>query len=168
VFAGKPVLNEFWQEVGVNWGRVQRGANATMWSTQTDYSERGRKRLQAFLDQTYAAFLGGVARGRELPEAKVRAAAEGRVWTGAQAKELGLVDDLGGFPRAVELAREAAGAAAGQPVALRRFPPARPPWERALELLGQGGGGFELAAAVRAWLGLLTPGGLSAPPLIVR
>ena len=42
VFAGKPVLTEFWDEVGVNWGQVARGANATMWSTLVGYSEQAR------------------------------------------------------------------------------------------------------------------------------
>ena len=70
VFAGKPVLSELWQELGVGWGRVQRGANADMWSTLCDYDARGRERLEAFLDQTYAAFVAGVARGRGCPRTR--------------------------------------------------------------------------------------------------
>ena len=63
-------------------------------------------------------------------------AAEGRVWTGAQAQELGLVDELGGFARALEVAREAVGLEPGRPVELRAFPPAEAPWQQVLELLG--------------------------------
>jgi protease IV len=165
VFAGKPVLSQLWEDVGVNWGRVQRGANADMWSTDVDYDARGRARLQAFLDQIYGAFVGGVARGRSLPEAEVQKAAQGRVWTGAQAKGLGLVDELGGFTRALELARAAIGVPADRPVELRVFPPRRTPLEEVFDLLHSGSNGLD---AVSVWLRLLRPGGLSAPPIAIR
>jgi protease-4 len=167
VFAGKPVLDRFWQEVGVNWGRVQRGENADMWSLGLDFDARGRARLEAFLDRIYEAFIEGVARGRRMSESDVRKAAEGRVWTGAQAKELGLVDDLGGFDRALELAREAIGLARDRPVELRLFPPVRAPWEQALDLLGGAPIGLD---SVRSWLmrWLAAPGVLGAPPLMLR
>ena len=76
--------------------------------------------------QIYAAFVAGVARGRDLSRDEVlRVAAEGRVWTGRQAKELGLVDELGGFVRALELTKEAVGIAPEQAVELRVFPEQR-------------------------------------------
>jgi protease IV len=167
VFAGKPVLEELWRQLGVGWGSVQRGANADMWSTLSDYDPRGRERLNAFLDQTYQAFVAGVARGRALPESEVLKAAEGRVWTGAQAHELGLVDELGGFARALEVARDAIGVAPGGPVDLRPYPPAEAPWQHVVELLG-GGGRIGLGAWA-SWLQWLhAPGVLSAPPLLLR
>jgi protease-4 len=165
VFAGKPVLAEFWDRLGVNWGQIARGANATMWSTLAGYSEHARARLDAFLDQTYAAFVDGVARGRGLSRDEVLKAAEGRVWTGKQAKDLGLVDELGGFERAFALAKEAVGIAPEQAVELRRFPEALSPWEQALELLG---GSPDLIDAAGSWLRLLWPGMLSAPPVVIR
>ena len=78
VVAGKPVLSQLWQDMGVAWGGAQRGANADMWSTSSDYSPRGRARLEAFLDWTYEAFVerrrarprpvrGGRAGGRRGP-----------------------------------------------------------------------------------------------------
>jgi protease-4 len=165
VFAGKPVLAEFWDEIGVNWGQVSRGANATMWSTLDGYSGQGRARLDAFLDQVYAAFTDGVARGRGLSRDRVLEIAQGRVWTGEQAKELGLVDELGGFARALVLAKEAAGIAPERPVELRSFPPPRDLWQQALELLGSPPGLFD---SLRPWLQLLQPGLLSAPPVVIR
>jgi protease-4 len=167
VFAGKPVLDRFWQDIGVVWGRVQRGENADMWSTGLDYDARGRARLEAFLDRIYETFLEGVARGRALsPEAAAKAA-QGRVWTGAQAKELGLVDELGGFARALEVAREAIGLEPDWPVELRLFPPPRAPWQQALDLLsGERVGLDTLRSALLRWLAV--PGVLSAPPLTIR
>ena len=168
VFAGKPVLTELWQQLGVSWGRVQRGANADMWSTLSDYDARSRERLEAFLDQTYEAFVAGVARGRELPESEVLKAAEGRVWTGEQAQELGLVDELGGFARALEVARETIGVEPGRPLELRSFPAPGAPWEHLLELLNGGGraGVAAWASSLLAWL--RAPEVLSAPPLLLR
>jgi protease IV len=166
VFAGKPVLAGFWDHIGVNWGRVQRGANADMWSLNLDFDERGRERLDAFLDYTYAAFLEGVARGRELPAEQARAAAEGRVWTGAQALELGLVDDLGGLPRALALAREAAGVAPDAPIALRPYPRPRTPLEQALDLFRPTL--ISLDALVERLRALASPGTIATPPLIIR
>src|SRR5262245_26568013 len=165
VFAGKPVLAQFWDELGVRWGQVARGANATMWSTLVGYRERARTRLEAFLDQTYAAFVAGVSRGRGLSRDEVLRVAEGRVWTGQQAKDLGLVDELGGFDRALALAKETVGIAPQQPVELRQFPEALTPWEEVLELLNGSPG---LIHAVGAWLQLLRPGVLSTPPIAIR
>jgi protease-4 len=165
VFAGKPVLAEFWNEIGVNWGQVARGANATIWSTLVGFDGRARARLDAFLDQVYAAFADGVARGRKMSREEVLEIAQGRVWTGQQAKEIGLVDELGGFVRALALAKEAAGIAPDQPVELRPFPRPLGLWEEALKLLGDPPG---FIGTVRAWLQALSPGLLSAPPVVIR
>jgi protease-4 len=165
VFAGKPVLSGFWDELGVSWGQVARGANATMWSNLVDYDRRGRARLDAFLDQVYAAFTDGVARGRGLSRDEVLGIAQGRVWTGQQAKELGLVDELGGFARALALAKEAGGIAPDQPIELRPFPRPRDLWEQALDLLGNPPG---LIDSIWPWLQLLQPGMLSTPPIVIR
>lgn len=165
VFAGKPVLTQFWDEVGVNWGQVSRGTNATMWSTLDGFEGRGRARLNAFLDRVYAAFTDGVARGRGLPRERVLEIAQGRVWTGQQAEELGLVDELGGIGRALAVAKEAAGIAPDQPIALRSFPAPLDLWQQALELLDGPPGWLE---SVGSWLQLLRPGVLSAPPIVIR
>ena len=165
VVAGKIVVRELSDRLDVHWGMVQRGDNAGMWSFLEGYDEAGRARLQAFLDQTYEAFISRVARGRDMPKEKVRAVAEGRVWTGAQAHEIGLVDELGGLMRALELAKQAAGIAPDAPVELRVFPAPRAPWQELLELLGGSPGLIEF---VRPWLQLLHPGMLSAPPLVIR
>ena len=165
VVAGKMVFRDLSQRLDVHWGSVQRGDNADMWSPLEGYDAAGQARLQAFLDQVYEAFISGVARGRDMPKEEVRAVAAGRVWTGAQAHERGLVDELGGFLRALELTKEAAGIAPDRPVEFRVFPERRAPWQEVLALLGGSPGLIDVA---RSWLQLLRPGVLSAPPLVIR
>ena len=70
----------------------------------------------------YEDFTGKVATSRKLPKEKVLEIAKGRVWTGEDAKALGLVDELGGFPVALRLARTAAGLPADAKVHLKEFP----------------------------------------------
>ncbi|MGI9491149.1 MAG: signal peptide peptidase SppA [Geminicoccaceae bacterium] len=165
VLAGKPVLDGFWHKLGVNWGTVGRGANASMWSTNRDYNSFGRARLNAFLDETYDAFTAGVARGRGMTQDDVHKVAEGRVWTGAQAKELGLVDELGGFAKALDLARTEIGVDPGDPVSLRRFPAPKPPWEAALELMQNPLIFFQ---TLSNWISLPSPATLAAPPIHIH
>ncbi len=166
VLAGKPVLDELWTKFGVNWGSVGRGANASMWSTNSDYNSLGRNRLEAFLDDTYDAFTAGVARGRDMEQDDVHAIAEGRVWTGMQAKELGLVDELGGFAKALDRARSEIGSDPENPVSIRRFPAPKPPWETALELVKSP---LITLQALSDFIGLtVDPGAVSAPPVLIR
>jgi protease-4 len=94
-----------------------------------DYTPEQWARFQAWLDRIYADFTGKVAQGRKLERAKVLEIAKGRVWTGAQAKGLGLVDELGGFPVALRLAKEAAKIAPGESVRLQQFPRRKSPME---------------------------------------
>jgi protease-4 len=68
-----------------------------------------RAAFGAWLDRIYNGFVARVADGRKLPVARVEEIAKGHVWTGAQAKDLGLVDSLGGFPQAVDRAKALAG-----------------------------------------------------------
>jgi protease-4 len=166
VLAGKPVLDDLWDKLGVNWGTVGKGANASMWSVNRDYGTRGRERLESFLDQTYAAFTKGVARGRGMSVEDVQKIAEGRVWTGQQAKELGLVDELGGFTRALELARVDIGLDPDQPVEIRRFPRPKSPLETALDLVREPLIGM---STLSSWLRLVQAGGIAtSPPIMIR
>ena len=166
VLAGKPVLDDLWRKLGVNWGTVNKGANAEMWSVNQDYGFRGRERLTAFLDQTYEAFTEGVARGRGMTKEDVHAIAEGRVWTGVQAKELGLVDELGGFTRALELARVEIGLEPDQPVNIRRFPEPKSPLESALDLIQEP---LIAISTLSSWIQhLQTDGVATTPPVLIR
>jgi protease IV len=122
VLAGKLVVSDFLKKIGVSTDSAQIGANAAMFSPTEDFSERGRARLEAFLDETYRGFKDHVATGRHMTEEEVEAVAKGRVWTGEEAKARGLVDELGGYAVALRLAKQAANISAEAPVTLTVFP----------------------------------------------
>lgn len=135
VIAGKPVLRSLWEQLDVRWAQLPAAANAAMWSVNTPYSAQGRARLNDLVDALYASFKAGVAGGRSLPAERVDEIAQGKVWTGAEARELGLVDMLGGLAEAQDAVRAALGLAPGAPLAVRPYPPPRTPFARVLELL---------------------------------
>jgi protease IV len=122
VVGGKVLLNELTGKVGVTWDDVQVGGNATMWSSFNDYSPEEWARVQAMLDRIYVDFTSKAADGRGLSRDSIHAIARGRIWTGADAQRLGLVDELGGFDVALRLAREAAGLEPDAAIHLRVFP----------------------------------------------
>ncbi len=110
VVAGKLVLRRFHEELlGLNHDPLQRGANAGIFSSTETLTPVQAERFQALVDRTYARFIGHVAAGRGMAPAAVEEVARGRIWSGARALELGLVDELGGLDRALALAAEAAG-----------------------------------------------------------
>ena len=109
VLGGKMLTNGLWDKVGLSWDDVHEGANATMFSGAHDYTPAEWVRFQAWLDRVYVDFTGKVAEGRKLPKDKVLEIAKGRIWSGQDAKNLGLVDELGGYDVALKLAKKAAG-----------------------------------------------------------
>ena len=133
VVAGKVSLRELWAELGINWDGVQAGDRAAMFSLNAPFSREEWEWLQRSLDETYADFTGKVAAGRGLSREEVLAVAKGQIWSGADAKDAGLVDELGGYQKALELAKAAAGIAAEETVRLRPFPETRDPFKALLE-----------------------------------
>lgn len=129
VLAGKLLTNGMWDKAGLSFDSVQTAERADMWSSSHDYDEAEWRRFQDWLDRIYADFTGKVAEGRKLPKERVLEIAKGRIWTGEAAKELGLVDELGGYPTAFRLAREAAGLDAAAPIEVREFPRPKTTWE---------------------------------------
>lgn len=122
VYAGKFVTQEFWEHYGVHWGEIHNGNNAPIWSTSQNYSEIERQKFNTYLDEIYATFQEKVAKNRALPLEKVSQIAKGQVWTGAEAKENGLVDVLGGLVTAIDIAKKEAGIATDAPVSLIQLP----------------------------------------------
>ncbi len=139
VAAGKMVTRGLWDKLGVSWDQVTGNANATFWSTLQDYDPNQRKRLERLLDVVYDDFMSKVAQGRKLSREQVMAIARGRVWTGADAREHGLVDELGGYAATLRAARDAAGVAPEAAIRLRLFPRRRSVmWRLAEDLAGSG------------------------------
>jgi protease-4 len=132
VVSGKFVLSGLWDKLGVNWESVEAGRSAGFWSMNRDFSAAEWKQLQASLDRVYADFTGKVAAGRDMTSEAVAAVAKGQVWTGADARERGLVDELGGLATALALAAEAAGAPGERPQ-VRLLPKPRDPFQALLE-----------------------------------
>jgi protease-4 len=132
VFSGKMLTAGLWDKLGVSWDEVTQGRNAGIDSSLHDFTPEQHARFEHSLDEIYHAFIAHVADGRKMDAAKVEAIAKGRVWTGAQGKENGLVDALGGLDVAVKLAKDAAHIAADQPIVLRPYPQPRTPVEQIL------------------------------------
>jgi protease-4 len=138
VFTGKVVLDEFWKKLGISWDELHRGENAGIWSANQAFSPQAKARVDALLDNIYADFTGKVSAARNLDAARMDKLARGRIWTGADAKESGLVDGLGGWAEALVQVRQVTGLNAGDPLTLVEFPRPRKPWEILAESLGGG------------------------------
>ena len=124
VLGGKLVVDSLLERLGVSTGTVQQGAHALMYSARRSFSEDERARFAATVDAIYHDFVGKVAEGRQRPVADIEAVARGRVWTGRDALEAGLVDELGGLRDAVRIARERANLPEDAPVlGAVRIPP---------------------------------------------
>ena len=122
VLAGKMLTPGLWEKLGISWDEVHTSQNATLWSGIHDYTPVQWNLFQGALDRIYGDFTGKVEQGRGLSGEKVAEIAKGRIWTGEDAKELGLVDELGGFPLAIRLAKKAAGIPENEAVRLKIFP----------------------------------------------
>jgi protease-4 len=109
VVSGKPVVDDLAARLGISHEAVSGAQHGLMFSPLQPFSDDEWARLNVWLDRIYDDFVAKVADGRGLPTDQVHDVARGRVWTGADAKERGLVDDLGGLSAAVEVARERAG-----------------------------------------------------------
>lgn len=98
----------FEENLGVTFDAVRTSPLADMYSGLRPVSEREQRLLESSIDTTYQTFLRRVATGRGLTVAQVDSIAQGRVWTGTDAKEVGLVDVLGGLSEAVAIAGQMA------------------------------------------------------------
>jgi protease IV len=122
VLWGKFALGKSAQLIGVNARELGVGKNALFGSPVTPWDAEQLKSVNQQADAVYADFTQKVAEGRKMPLEHVQEIARGRVWTGADAKERGLVDELGGFWTAVDDARRVANIPQNTEVAFKTFP----------------------------------------------
>ena len=122
IFTGKFDLSGLLAKLGVTTTTTTRGARADIESLFRPYSDDERAAIKERLRYFYGRFVAAVAAGRKLTPEAVDAVGRGRVWTGAQAKQRGLVDQIGGLADAVALAKQRAGFGVGDPVELVFLP----------------------------------------------
>ena len=129
VLAGKFDLSALYEKLGLTSEKIAYGKEADIFSTFRPFSPEEKKIMKDEILWTYDKFLTKVAEGRNMTKNEVNAVGRGRVWTGAQAKDLKLVDELGGLTKAVELAKGLAGIAREEEVRLVVWPKKRTFWE---------------------------------------
>jgi protease-4 len=137
-----------YRKLGMNVESVSAGRNAEMDSPVRPFSESERAKLQEQLKAFYDQFLQKVATSRGMSTAQVDAVAQGRVWTGRQAKDVGLVDELGGFETALQIAKRLAHIAEDADVELVNYPARRGLLDVLIERLG---------TSRQTWLASLAP-----------
>ena len=140
VYGGKLVLADALGRFGIDMRNLTVGGEyADAFSPARPFDAADRAAFAASIDRTYDQFVERVARGRKLPPARVREIARGRVWTGAQAKALGLVDQLGGLEEAIAKARQLARIPTDESVRFKRYPEAKSPFAALSDLFGVSG-----------------------------
>jgi protease-4 len=148
VYGGKIALGELHDKLGYNVAAISKGGEYTAaYASGESWTPELREKYRRSMEDIYTDFTGRVAEGRDLPIERVREIAKGRVWTGTQAKEIGLVDELGGFMRAIEIAKAEADIDADTKVRLKTFPKPLSTSEQIEQLLsGSVSAGGDLAA----------------------
>lgn len=122
VVMARPDVRGLLGRLGINTQTISRGKYADLDAMTQPLTAEGRQKLLAAIDHIYRVFVSRVATGRQMTAERVNEIGRGRVWTGAQAKENGLIDELGGFLAAIQAAKEAAGIEATQEVELAYYP----------------------------------------------
>lgn len=148
VLIGKFNISGLYALLGMHADYVTTSDNATIFSEVENFTPTQREWIQKSLQDTYAQFTQGVAHGRHMSVEAVDKIAKGRVWSGAQAKDLGLVDELGGMDRAIEVAKQLAHIPASESVHIVRFPREKTFWE----LLFERERSMSESASIEAWL----------------
>jgi protease-4 len=153
IFGGKIALGGTAGKLGITHETVASGRNATMMSPFDTFTPDQRARLQDYMNGFYEHFVATVAESRDKTPAEIHAVAQGRVWTGRQAREHGLVDALGGLDTAIALAKERAGIPADEEVDVVFYPPRRTLFEAVREQFGSAGLRATLASPLHAVIG---------------
>jgi protease-4 len=125
VVFGKPDLHGLYDKLGITKDMLKRGRFAAIDSDYAPLGEEEMQKLQHGIDANYEDFVKRVAQARRSTFEQIEPLAQGRVWLGSQARARGLVDELGGLDRAIELVKQKAKIPAGENVTIVMYPPRR-------------------------------------------
>ena len=136
IYTGKVVVSETLAKVGINTETVTSGKNADIYSPFARFSPEQQGKIRESMQSFYDQFVEKVAEARHTTPERIDAIAQGRVWTGRQARELGLVDQLGGLDVAVAAAKQRARIPADEDVEIVVYPPRRSFYQALADQLG--------------------------------
>jgi protease-4 len=149
IYTGKVAIGGTLAKLGITNDTVSSGGNADIYSPFDRFTPPQRARLDSIIQDFYKDFVAKVAEARKMTPDAIDAVAQGRVWTGSQAKDVGLVDELGGLETAVRIARARANIDAGEDVEIVVYPPRR----SLFEALGDQFGGVSGAGVLQGLTG---------------
>ena len=159
-------------KLGVTFGRLDRGANANIYGELEDWTDEQRAVIDRMLDRIYDDFVERVSASRDMTPEAVDAIGRGRVFTGVQAWENGLVDVVGGFDEALMEAKKLADIDVTTEVQLVEFPRVLPWWQQmAKKRSGQETAIGKRIEALEQWLAtgtIGTPGVVWMPPITIQ
>jgi protease-4 len=153
IYTGKFVTGGSFDKLGANIEAVSSGRHAEIYSPDRRFTAEERTKVQESMQAFYDQFVEKVAEARHTSPEKIDQIAQGRVWTGLQAKQVGLVDQLGGLQVAVAAAKERARIPAEEEVELVVYPPRRSFYEVVSEQFDQPGADYTTAEAIMMLLG---------------
>jgi protease-4 len=154
-----PYMNteELFKKIGISTGKIKSGTFKDIMSTDRPMTEEEKAILQRIVNEIYEDFIATVAAGRKMDAGKLRSYADGRIYTGAQAKNIGLIDEVGNYYDALEATGRMAGFDGIPPVKEREQ---KQPWEILL--------GAEIAKTLKVQFFEQVLGDLGASPRIAR
>jgi protease-4 len=156
IYGGKFITGGTFDKLGANIESVVIGRNAGIESPDRPFTDSERQKLREHIRDFYDGFVQKVAASRKMPVERVQELAQGRVWTGAQARENGLVDALGGLDRAIALAKERAGISPETDVDVVFYPARKTLAELLIEQLSGSGNDRQMEAVMSMVSGLRT------------
>lgn len=133
VFGTIPNISQLAENIGINAEQVGTNENAVEYSLFEPMKDNFRSNVKEGIEETYRIFLDRVAQGRDITMAQADSLAQGRIWSGVDAKRLGLVDELGGLDDAIA---EAANLAGLENYGIKKLPKYKSDFEQLMEDLG--------------------------------
>jgi protease-4 len=153
ILYGKLNLRGLYDKLGIQKEFLIRGKNAAIDSTYGPMTPEARAKLRASLEEFYRGFVSKAAASRKKKYEEMEPLAQGRVWLGSQARQQGLVDEMGGIDRAIALIKEKAKISGSDKVRVIPYPPKRSFWEQYIKSTSDSAVDARVDAGLRGLLG---------------